>query len=84
MAEPKSKIGFSTLRGGQIVWVFPEDSKPEANPGKRSRLETDKEVKDRIKRCWPEMFYKMIGSEKAHQLDQILKHLGSERLSVDA
>jgi hypothetical protein len=47
---------YSTLRGGRIVWVYPGESLKErlegrfrdANLKKRTRLETDSEIRSRI------------------------------------
>lgn len=67
---------YSTLRGGQIIWVYPNEAQPVNSRG-RSRLESDAEVRARLRAGWgyttywdpmPDLRY-IFGKE----LDKLLK-----------
>jgi hypothetical protein len=75
---------YSTLRDGKIIWVVPEVN--QLGPKKRSRLETDDEVRARIKAGWRAWTYwdpvpdlRKYGSK---ELDNLLKVKGLEPRKV--
>lgn len=76
----------------EIKWKFPGESSAdqltdqfkERNLKKRTRLETDSEVKERLKKSHLDIWNKMQGDESGHKLDQILKHFGlNGRLHIE-
>lgn len=90
MSAPKA---FSALCfDGVIRWFYPGEHETDRAMerwrkekfSRRSRMETDDEVKARIKRHRPEVWALMNGDERGHKLDQVLKGFGLEpRKAVD-
>ena len=81
MSSQKAYSRLNTYTG-KIEWVYPGENINERymkhlkdlRLNRRSRMETDDEVRRRVRKDHPEVWSKMMGDEKGHKLDQVLKH----------
>lgn len=72
---------YSTLRDSRVVWVSPDEARP-AGPVKRSRLETDAEVRARVMRERPWWTAEEVRRHSGDRLDKMLTNLGLPKRQV--